>query len=105
MSGVLFEPFRLHDLTLPNRIALSPMTRSRAGAARLANQAMAEYYTQRSAAGLLINVSMSCSCWRQSASSRLESFANFAAASRIVIVGNARRLMNGSSHAMAAQIA
>jgi hypothetical protein len=32
-----------HDLTLPNRIVLSPMTRSRAGAARLANQVMAEY--------------------------------------------------------------
>jgi N-ethylmaleimide reductase len=29
------------------------MTRSRAGAARLANQVMAEYYTQRSSAGLL----------------------------------------------------
>jgi N-ethylmaleimide reductase len=55
MNAVLFEPFRLHDLTLPNRIVLSPMTRSRAGAARLANQVMAEYYTQRSSAGLLIN--------------------------------------------------
>ena len=35
MNSVLFQPFRLHDLTLPNRIVLSPMTRSRAGPARL----------------------------------------------------------------------
>jgi N-ethylmaleimide reductase len=54
MDSVLFRPFRLHDLTLPNRIVLSPMTRSRAGAARLPNGLMAEYYTQRSSAGLLV---------------------------------------------------
>jgi 2,4-dienoyl-CoA reductase-like NADH-dependent reductase (Old Yellow Enzyme family) len=54
MNSVLFQPFRLHDLTLKNRIALSPMTRSRAGTARLANRLMAEYYAQRSSAGLLI---------------------------------------------------
>jgi N-ethylmaleimide reductase len=54
MSSVLFQPFRLHDLTLPNRIALAPLIRCRAGAARLPNRLMAEYYTQRSSAGLLI---------------------------------------------------
>jgi len=54
MTSVLFQPFRLHDLTLPNRILLAPMTRSRAGAARLPNHLMAEYYAQRSSAGLLI---------------------------------------------------
>ena len=54
MNSVLFQPFRLHDMNLANRIVLSPMTRSRAGAARLANHVMAEYYTQRSSAGLLI---------------------------------------------------
>ena len=52
--GILFQPFRLADLTLPNRIVLSPMTRGRAGAARLPNQLTAEYYAQRSSAGLLI---------------------------------------------------
>src|SRR5207302_1696088 len=36
------------------RVVLSPMTRSRAGTARLPNHLMAEYYTQRSSAGLLI---------------------------------------------------
>src|ERR1700722_19838924 len=54
MNSVLFQPFHLHDLTLPNRIVLSPMTRGRAGAARLPNRLMAEYYAQRSSAGLLI---------------------------------------------------
>ena len=54
MNSVLFQPFRLHDLTLPNRIALAPMTRGRAGTARLPNRLMADYYAQRSAAGLLI---------------------------------------------------
>jgi N-ethylmaleimide reductase len=54
MNSVLFQPFRLNDLTLPNRIVLAPMTRARAGAARLPNRVMAEYYTQRSSAGLLI---------------------------------------------------
>ena len=54
MTSILLQPFRLHDLTLPNRIALAPMTRGRAGAARLPNQLMAEYYAQRSSAGLLV---------------------------------------------------
>jgi 2,4-dienoyl-CoA reductase-like NADH-dependent reductase (Old Yellow Enzyme family) len=54
MNSVLFQPFRLHDRTLPNRIVLAPMTRARAGAARLPNRLMAQYYTQRSSAGLLI---------------------------------------------------
>ena len=54
MNRILFQPFRLHDPTLPNRIVLSPMSRSRAGAARLPNRLMAEYYSQRSSAGLLV---------------------------------------------------
>jgi 2,4-dienoyl-CoA reductase-like NADH-dependent reductase (Old Yellow Enzyme family) len=54
MNSVLFQPFRLHDLTLRNRIVLAPMTRARAGADRLPNRLMAEYYAQRSPAGLLV---------------------------------------------------
>ena len=50
----LFQPFDLHGLSSPNRIVLAPMTRGRAGAARLPNRLMAEYYAQRSSAGLLI---------------------------------------------------
>jgi N-ethylmaleimide reductase len=54
MSSVLFQPFQLHELTLPNRVVLAPLTRSRAGVARVPNRLMAKYYAQRSAAGLLI---------------------------------------------------
>jgi N-ethylmaleimide reductase len=54
MSSVLFQPFHFHDLILPNRIALAPLVRCRAGAARLPNRLMAEYYSQRRSAGLLI---------------------------------------------------
>src|SRR6476646_2384260 len=54
MTSILFQPFRLHDLTLSNRIVLAPMTRGRAGTARVPNRLMADYYAQRSAAGLLI---------------------------------------------------
>src|SRR5271165_4841604 len=69
MNRVLFQPYRLHDLTLPNRIVLTPMTRGRAGAARLPNRLMAEYYTQRSLAGLLITeattISEEANGWNQ----------------------------------------
>jgi 2,4-dienoyl-CoA reductase-like NADH-dependent reductase (Old Yellow Enzyme family) len=50
----LFEPLQLGDITLPNRIIMSPLTRSRAGAARVPNALMAEYYVQRASAGLII---------------------------------------------------
>src|SRR5437016_7977136 len=70
MNGVLFQPFHLHDLTLPNRIVLAPMTRGRAGAARLPNRLMAEYYAQRSSAGLLITeattISEEANGWNES---------------------------------------
>jgi N-ethylmaleimide reductase len=70
MNSVLFQPFRLHDLTLRNRIVLSPMTRARAGGARLPNRLMAEYYAQRSSAGLLITeattISVEANGWNES---------------------------------------
>ena len=50
----LFEPLRIGDLALKNRIVLAPMTRGRAGEARIPNELMAEYYFQRASAGLLI---------------------------------------------------
>jgi hypothetical protein len=53
-NNSLYQPFTLHDLKLANRIALAPMTRSRAGVERILNRLMAEYYAQRSSAGLLI---------------------------------------------------
>lgn len=50
----LFEPLVVGALTLPNRIIMAPMTRSRAGDERIANALMADYYAQRAAAGLII---------------------------------------------------
>jgi len=50
----LLTPFQLGDLKLNNRVVLAPMTRARAGTERMANALMAEYYAQRSNAGLLI---------------------------------------------------
>ena len=50
----LFEPLSIDNLHLKNRIVLAPMTRSRAGAERVPNDLMAEYYYQRSSAGMLI---------------------------------------------------
>ncbi|MEU2779570.1 alkene reductase, partial [Streptomyces sp. NPDC007162] len=51
----LFEPFRLGHLSLPNRVVMAPMTRSRASADGLATEAVAAYYAQRATAGLLIS--------------------------------------------------
>lgn len=69
-NSPLFQPFKLHDLTLPNRIVLAPMTRSRAGTSRIPNRLMAEYYAQRSSAGLLITeattISEEANGWNES---------------------------------------
>lgn len=61
MSRILFQPFKMHDLILRNRVVLAPMTRSRAGSARQPNRLMAEYYAQRSSAGLLITEAVTIS--------------------------------------------
>jgi 2,4-dienoyl-CoA reductase-like NADH-dependent reductase (Old Yellow Enzyme family) len=50
----LLSPVRLGDLTLKNRVVMAPMTRARAGAARVPNDLMAEYYAQRASAGLIL---------------------------------------------------
>lgn len=50
----LFEPMKLGTLTLKNRIIMAPLTRARAGKMRLPNELMAEYYTQRASAGLIL---------------------------------------------------
>ncbi|KAA5546063.1 alkene reductase [Roseiconus nitratireducens] len=49
------QPFDLRGLQLKNRVVLAPMTRARAGADRIPNDLMAEYYVQRASAGLLIS--------------------------------------------------
>jgi len=53
-TSELFEPMRMGDLELKNRIVMAPMTRGRAGEQRIPNELMAEYYYQRASAGLLI---------------------------------------------------
>jgi N-ethylmaleimide reductase len=51
----LFEPLSLGALTLPNRIVMAPMTRSRANAEGVVGELTATYYAQRASAGLLIS--------------------------------------------------
>lgn len=52
---MLFTPYKLKNLTLKNRMVMPPMTRSRAAAGEVATALMAEYYSQRSTAGLIIS--------------------------------------------------
>jgi 2,4-dienoyl-CoA reductase-like NADH-dependent reductase (Old Yellow Enzyme family) len=54
-TPTILQPFPLHDLTLPNRVVMAPLTRGRAGPTRIPNQVMAEYYAQRAGAGLIIS--------------------------------------------------
>ncbi|PWC53584.1 alkene reductase [Azospirillum sp. TSO22-1] len=51
----LFTPVRVGAFELPNRIAMAPMTRSRAGEGNAPTPLMAEYYAQRASAGLIIS--------------------------------------------------
>jgi 2,4-dienoyl-CoA reductase-like NADH-dependent reductase (Old Yellow Enzyme family) len=51
----LFDKLTLGDITIPNRIIMAPLTRARAGAVRVPNALMAEYYVQRASAGLIIS--------------------------------------------------
>ncbi len=50
----LFDPIRVGRLTLPNRIIMPPLTRGRAGPAGVPDALVADYYSQRASAGLLI---------------------------------------------------
>ena len=52
--SILFEPIELGNLKLSNRIIMAPLTRARAGSERLPNDLMAEYYSQRATAGLIV---------------------------------------------------
>jgi N-ethylmaleimide reductase len=53
MSKTALTPYRLGHTELENRIAMAPMTRSRA-INNIPNELMAEYYAQRASAGLII---------------------------------------------------
>lgn len=66
----LMSPMMLGDLSLPNRVVMAPMTRARAGQERIPNEMMAQYYRERSTAGLIISeattVSSRANGWVQS---------------------------------------
>lgn len=51
----LFEPYRMGNMTLSNRLVMNPMTRSRADATGTPQDPMAEYYSQRATAGLIVS--------------------------------------------------
>ncbi|MEM6724626.1 MAG: alkene reductase [Bacteroidota bacterium] len=53
MSNQLFEPTSLGNIKLQNAIVMAPLTRSRA-INNIPNELMAEYYSQRASAGLII---------------------------------------------------
>lgn len=60
-SKDLLSHWTLGTVTLKNRVVMAPMTRGRAGKERIANDMMAEYYAQRSGAGLIISEATSIS--------------------------------------------
>lgn len=66
----IFEPHQQGPFTFPNRIAMAPMTRARAGKERIPNDIMMEYYALRGSAGLIISegaqISETAIGWEQS---------------------------------------
>ncbi|HTR13004.1 MAG TPA: alkene reductase [Roseiarcus sp.] len=58
----MFDPLKLGDLEVPNRILMAPLTRNRAsGPGRVPNAMMRDYYVQRASAGLIISEATSVS--------------------------------------------
>ena len=52
----LFDPLKIGDLEVPNRVFLAPLTRNRStGPGRVPNAMMRDYYVQRASAGLIIS--------------------------------------------------
>ena len=51
----LLDPIAIGEITLPNRVIMSPLTRLRGTSDHLPTQLMIEYYTQRAGAGLIIS--------------------------------------------------
>lgn len=51
----LLTPITLGNTEIPNRVAMAPLTRCRSDRSGLANELMAEYYSQRASAGLIIS--------------------------------------------------
>ena len=53
-TSTLLTPFQLGPNTLPNRMVMAPMTRSRAGEGNVPSQLAVTYYEQRASAGLIV---------------------------------------------------
>ncbi len=54
-NNPLLTPFQLGALSLPNRIVMAPLTRSRATDGNVPSDMAIEYYVQRASAGLIIS--------------------------------------------------
>lgn len=54
LAEALFQPIKLGKLELANRMAMAPMTRSRADNSLAPSDMMIEYYSQRASVGLII---------------------------------------------------
>ena len=50
----LFDPLRLGAIAAPNRVFMAPMTRGRSTRDHVPTSIMADYYSQRAGAGLII---------------------------------------------------
>ena len=50
----LFDPIRIGDLDLANRVVMAPLTRNRAAPGQVPSDLAVEYYRQRASAGLII---------------------------------------------------
>lgn len=60
----LLSPYKIGNIKLKNRVVMSPMTRSRANNEEaIPTDIMAEYYKQRSSAGLIITEAIPVSPW------------------------------------------
>ena len=51
----LFDPLKLGDIVLPNRIVMAPLTRLRGTEKHLPTELMPKYYAQRASAGLIVS--------------------------------------------------
>ena len=51
----LFDPARVGDIPVSNRVVMAPLTRNRAGAGQTPTDLMVTYYRQRASAGLIVS--------------------------------------------------
>jgi len=51
----LFDPVRVGEIDLANRVVMAPLTRNRAAAGQVPSELAVEYYRQRAGAGLIIS--------------------------------------------------